>query len=90
MSNYTATAVTAVVVVVAGAEVTRLAALKAGKPAPSSVMGPVLGGFTLGVFLFAAGIANEYLASLFCLLLIIGSLLVNGPALFAVLTPATK
>jgi len=88
MSSYTATAVTAVVVVVAGAEVSRLAALKAGTAPKATVMGPVLGGFTLGLFLFAAGIANEYLASLFCLLLIIGSLLVNGGNLFTVLTPA--
>jgi hypothetical protein len=88
MPNYTLTAVTAVTVVVAGAEVSRLAAIKAGKPNNTTVMGPVLGGFTLGLFLFAAGIANEYLASLFCLLLIIGSLLVNGTALFTVLTPA--
>ena len=88
MSNYTATAVTAVVVTVAGAEVARLAALKAGTAPKATVMGPVLGGFTLGLFLFAAGIANEYVASLFCLLLIIGSLLVNGGNLFTVLTPA--
>jgi len=85
MPNYTSTAVLTVGVAVAGAEVTRLAKAKAGDKNPGSVMGPVLGGFTLGLFLFAAGIASEYLATLLCLLIIISSLLLNGQNLFTLL-----
>jgi|SRR5881392_1303166 len=98
MPDYTATALTTVVVVVAGAEVTRLANQKFNTDHPGlapaaqrktgSVMGPVFGGFVLGLFLFAAGIASEYLASLLCLLLIISSLLINGGNLFTALNTA--
>lgn len=88
MPNYTLTAVTTVVVVVAGAEVARLAKIKAGQTPTYTVVGPVVGGFTLGLFLFAAGMASEHLASLLCLLLVTGSLLINGQHLFTVLNPA--
>lgn len=88
MSDYTSTAVLTVVVAVAGAEMSRMAAAKAGKKVPSTVMGPVLGGFTLGLFLFAAGIASEHLATLLCLLIILTSLLVNGATIFSLLTTA--
>lgn len=95
MPDFTATVLTTVVVVVAGAEVTRLANKKynaehpgAPKRKESTVMAPVIGGFALGLFLFAAGIASEYLASLLCLLLIISSLLINGGNLFTALNPA--
>lgn len=95
MPDFTATVLTTVVVVVAGAEVTRLANKKyntehpgAPKRTESTVMAPVIGGFALGLFLFAACIASEYLASLLCLLLIISSLLINGGNLFTALNPA--
>lgn len=85
MPNYTMTAVTTVAVVVGTAEATRLAKQKAGDKNPGTVMGPVLGGFTLGLFLFAAGIASEHLATLLCVLLIISALLLNGQNLFSLL-----
>lgn len=85
MPNYTATAVLTVAVAVGGAEVSRLAKIKAGDKNPGTVMGPVLGGFTLGLFLFAAGIASEYLATLLCLLIIISALLLNGMQVFSLL-----
>jgi len=95
MPDFTATVITTVVVVVAGAEVTRLANTKYNAENPkqpakkvSTVMAPVIGGFALGLFLFAAGIASEYLASLLCLLLILSSLLINGQDLFTALNPA--
>jgi hypothetical protein len=53
-------------------------------------MSPVLGGFALGLFLFAAGIAHERLATMLCLLIVISSLLINGHALFSTLTSITK
>lgn len=102
MPSYTSTVMGTVVVVVGGAEVTRLAnqkwnaertprqiALKQKRPV-GSVMSPVLGGFALGLFLFAAGIAHERLASMLCLLIVIGSLLINGRNLFALLDSITK
>lgn len=94
MSSYTLTAVATVAVAVAGAEVSRLAAIKHNADHPRDVrpvigtMSPVLGGFALGLFLFAAGIASERLATMFCLLIVVASLLVNGQALFSVLTPS--
>jgi hypothetical protein len=98
MPDFTATVITTVVVVVAGAEVTRLANIKYNTEHPGltpaarrkvpTVMAPVIGGFALGLFLFAAGIASEYLASLLCLLLILSSLLINGQNLFTALNPA--
>lgn len=94
MSSYTLTAVATVAVAVAGAEVSRLAHKKQNADHPTwkqwdtgSAMHPVLGGFALGLFLFAAGIASERLATMFCLLIVVASLLVNGQALFTVLTP---
>ena len=102
MPSYTATVIGTVLVVVGGAEVTRLAnqkwnaertdkqkALRQLKPV-GSVMSPVLGGFALGLFLFAAGIASERLASMLCLLFVVGSLLINGQNLFALLNSLTK
>ena len=96
MSNYPVKALATVLIVVAGAEVSRTANAEWNKQHPKekprnvSVMQPVIGGFTLGVFLFAAGMASEYLAGLLCLLIAVGSLLRNGQNLLAVLTPLTK
>lgn len=96
MPSYPLTALATVAVVVAGAEVSRTANADWNKKNPRSApkntaaMPPVIGGFTLGVFLFAAGMANEQIASLVCLLIVVGSLLRNGPQLLAVLTPLTK
>ena len=100
MPSYTSTALTTVLVVVGGAEVTRLARQKQNADHPAwkqweipSAMSPVLGGFALGLFLFAFGIASERLATLFCLLVVIGSLMINGTALFNmfnILAPAKK
>jgi len=84
--GYTTLAFTTVVVAVGGAEAARLAhrdASGAAAPQPFS-MSPVIGGFVLGLFLFAAGIASEYIATLFCYLIIISSLLVNGLSVFAI------
>lgn len=96
MSSYPLKALATVVIVVAGAEASRAAneswnkAHPREKPRNVSAMSPVIGGFTLGVFLFAAGMASEYLAGLLCLLIAVGSLLRNGQSLLAVLTPLTK
>lgn len=48
-------------------------------------MKPVIGGFTLGVFLFAAGIVNEKIAAYLCYLIIVSSLVINGLPLFKLL-----
>lgn len=85
MPNYTTTAVLTVAVAVGGAEATRLAKARDGADNPGTVMGPVLGGFTLGLFLFAAGMASEYLATLLCILIALSSLLLNGQNLFTLL-----
>lgn len=45
-------------------------------------MKPIIGGFVLGLFLFAFGGINEKLATQFCILLIVASLLINGMSLF--------
>lgn len=93
MPNYTSTVLGTVVVVVGGAQVTRLANQKYNASAPRAArkpvadpMSPVLAGFALGLFLFAAGIASERLASMLCLLIVVTSLLVNGRNLFSLLS----
>lgn len=94
MSNFPLKALATVAVVVAGAELSRTSNADWNKKNPAkppknvSVMAPVFGGFMLGLFLFAAGMASEYLASLLCLLLVIGSLLMNGRIMFTVLNPS--
>jgi len=97
LPSYTSTVLGTVVVAVGGAEVTRMANAKWNTDHPKlkqhkvgSVMSPVLGGFALGLFLFAFGIANEHLASMFCLLIVVASLLVNGKNLFDLLTTLSK
>lgn len=104
MSSYTMTAVTTVVVAVAGAELSRYNNLRYNEAHPklpeynpkgkgpmkrnvTTVMHPVIAGFTLGLFLFAFGMANERLATLLCLLIVVGSLINNGSHLFQVLSP---
>lgn len=97
MPDISASVITTVVVAVAGAEVTRLANQKYNADNPKTeqrkvptVMAPVIGGFVLGLALFAASIASEYLTSLLCLLIVISSLLINGQNLFTALTPKAK
>ena len=101
MPSYTSTVMGTVLVAVGGAEVTRLAnkkwnaersdRLKALRiTRPDDPMPPILGGFALGMFLFAAGIAHERLATMLCLLIVVASLLINGQNLFALLTSITK
>lgn len=52
-------------------------------------MKPVLGGFVLGIFLFAFGMANENLATRFCVLVAVAAVLVNGKSLFGLLGKLT-
>jgi hypothetical protein len=47
---------------------------------------PIIGGFILGIFILGIATVNAGLATKFCVLLIVTSLLVNGPSLFKVLT----
>lgn len=47
---------------------------------------PVIGGFILGICLFALYEINEPIGRNFCILIIITALLVNGVAVFNVLT----
>lgn len=54
-----------------------------GKPMNIS---PVLGGFVLGIFLFAFLMVNPKLGSKFCYLIIISALLINGGGLTKALT----
>lgn len=60
---------------------TEAARLKKGH-APT--MQPVIAGFILGVFLFGFGMASPRITALFCYLIMIGAVLVNGAALFAI------
>lgn len=98
MPSYTTTVMGTVLVAVGGTQATRLANQKWNADHPkamlkksvSPAMSPVLGGFALGLFLFAAGIANERLATLFCLLIVVASLLVNGHNLFSLLNSIAK
>jgi hypothetical protein len=101
MPSYTSTVLGTVIVVVGGAQVTRMAnrkwndersdRLKALRiTRPEDPMPPVLGGFALGLFLFAAGIAHERLATMLCLLIVITSLMLNGQNLFTLLSTISK
>jgi uncharacterized membrane protein YdcZ (DUF606 family) len=54
-----------------------------GKKTESS---PVIGGFILGIFLFAFMMVNPKLGSRFCYLIIISALLINGGGLTKALT----
>jgi hypothetical protein len=83
MPNYSAVVVTTVLVAVGGAEAKRITHKE-----PLG-MSPVLGGFLLGIFLFAFGIANAGLAAKFCLLIIVSSTLVNGLSVFSLLSGKT-
>lgn len=77
MANLTNLVMTTAVVAAGSTEAARLAK----KQAPT--MKPVIGGFLLGLFLFALGMMSDRLATMFCILIIIGSLLINGVSLFA-------
>lgn len=84
MSDYTGLAMMTTMVTVGSTEV----ALIHKHKAPS--IRPVIGGFALGLFLFAAGAVNPQIASLFCYLIITGALLINGGALLNSLATAQK
>lgn len=47
------------------------------------VMKPIIAGFILGIGLYSIEGMDEQLGKLFCILLIVGSLLVKGATLFA-------
>lgn len=79
MSNFTTLAVTTAVIAVGSTEARYLADKKPME------MKPVIGGFILGLFLFAFGMANENLAAKFCYLIIATALLTNGVKLFQIL-----
>lgn len=70
--DYTTTSFLTVLVVVGGAEASRITQ---GKPL---VFKPVVSGFLLGLFLFVFGIASEQVATKICYLIIVASLLANG------------
>jgi len=78
MPNFTSLAMVTSVVTTGATEA---ALLKKGKP---PTMKPVIGGFLLGLFLFGLGMVNERIGTLFCYLIIVGALLVNGASLFAI------
>jgi hypothetical protein len=75
MPNYTSTAMLTVLVAVGSGEAARIATKK------PMVMTPVIGGFALGIFLFAFGMVSQPLAVKFCILIIVASLLKNGVAI---------
>ena len=77
-------AVTTVVVAVGSTEASRIVQ---GKP---MAMSPVIGGFVLGMFLFAFGMVNADLAKKFCILIIISALLINGANLAKALNPSER
>lgn len=77
MSDLTSLAMVTAVVTTGATEA---ALIKKGS---GPTMRPVIGGFLLGLFLFAAGMINPRIATLFCYLIIIGALLINGASLFA-------
>jgi hypothetical protein len=90
MPSFTGMAFTTVVIVVGSAEAKRVVDskwntdnAKSPQRKVSTDMSPVIGGFVLGIFLFAFGMINEYLANLFCLLLIVAALINNGLAVFS-------
>lgn len=78
MANFQSLAMMTTVVAVGSTEAARI---KKGS-APS--IKPVISGFILGLFLFAFGAALESVATAFCYLIIVSSLLINGAALFAI------
>jgi hypothetical protein len=49
-------------------------------------MRPVIGGFILGIFLYAFGMMNARLGRLIAILVIVGALTFNGTALFEAIT----
>lgn len=55
-----------------------------GKPMDSS---PVIGGFILGIFLFAFMMMHPQLGTKFCYLIIVSALLINGSGLMKALNP---
>ena len=77
--NYSSLAVTTAVVAVASTEAKHIAEKK------PLAMKPVIGGFILGLFLFAFGMVNENLATKLCILVIITAILMNGVKLFSIL-----
>lgn len=77
--NYTSLAFTTCVVAVGSAEAKLLAEKK------PLAMKPVLGGFMLGIFLFAIGMASESVATKMCILIIVTALLLNGIQLFSIM-----
>ena len=77
--SYTTLAVTTSVVAVASAQASKLADKKPLE------MKPVIGGFILGLFLFAFGMVDEKLASKLCILVIVTAILMNGVKLFQIL-----
>lgn len=81
MSSFTGLALTTAVVAAGSTEARYLAEKK-----PLS-MKPVIGGFVLGVFLFALGMASESVTRKFCYFIIITALLVNGVKTMEVLDP---
>jgi hypothetical protein len=77
--SYSTLAVTTAIVAVASTEAKNLADKK------SLAMKPVVGGFILGIFLFAFGMVNESVATKLCILVIITAVLMNGVKLFSIL-----
>lgn len=76
--SYSSLAFTTAVVAVGSAEAANLADKK------PLTMKPVIGGFILGLFLFAFGMVNENVASKLCILVIITAILMNGAKLFSI------
>ncbi len=68
----TSSALVTAAVVVASSEAKRIK----NKQAPT--IKPVLGGFMLGFFLLALGSANDHIANLFAILIVITAILTNG------------
>jgi hypothetical protein len=77
--SYTTLAVTTSVIAVVSSEAKYLAEKKPME------MKPVIGGFILGMFLFAFGMVNENVATKFCYLVIVTAILMNGSKLFSIL-----
>lgn len=81
--DYSTIVIITALTVVGGTEAKRLSK---GQPLTVS---PVLAGFMVGLVLFVIGLLNESLATKFCVLVIVGSVLYNGTALVTTLTPKT-
>lgn len=77
----TSLSMTTVFIVVGTTEASRLASKK------GLSIKPVIGGFLLGIFLFAFGMMNADLTAKFCYLIILSALLVNGSVFQTALTP---